>query len=83
MKRTVVENMAVINEVINVRFDKQTLNEQGDIISSAWHRTSIPPDVGIDKQMEAVNLHLVSMGEAAVTVDEIAKIKSFSGQISG
>lgn len=45
--------------------------EDGVEIDCKWHRTSIPPDVDPQSQMDAVNAHLISMGMPELPQSEI------------
>lgn len=59
--------------VIQVRFDKQVV-DGGQVISSEYHRTAVPPGGDISAQLTAVNAHLDSMGWPGVSVADIQRI---------
>ena len=46
------------------------------VISLKWHRIELPPGSDISGQFDVVNAHLSSLGEAAISDADIAKIKS-------
>jgi hypothetical protein len=74
-KHTVVDERTVTkNGIILIRFRKEIV-EDGVVLARTYHRTSLEPGQSLDKQMAAVNDHLVSMGHAAVSVDGIASIQ--------
>ena len=65
-KRTIVDQVETTrNGVIQVRIRKRIV-EGDNILRDDFHRTSIPPGADPEKVLEAVNQHLLSMGEAAI-----------------
>jgi hypothetical protein len=46
-------------------------------ISSKWHRTYIPADMPAGVQMAAVAEHLEQMGEAPLSMADVAKVYEF------
>lgn len=66
MKKTIIEQIEIKRDgTVQVRFQLQVIDE-GEIVASAWHRTSLPPGVNVDKQIEAVNGSLSLIGKAPV-----------------
>ena len=73
--RTVVDQREVIaNGIIQIRFRKE-LVEDGKVLTSEYHRTSLQPGDDLDRQMNAVNAHLKQMGCAVVDADGIESIR--------
>ena len=65
-KKTILDQIEITRDgTIQVRLALLVL-EDGEEISSAWHRTSIPPGADPIKQMAAVNVHLQQMNKAPV-----------------
>lgn len=65
-KKTVVNQIEVTeNGHIQIRFAVQ-LVEDGRVLDSKWHRTTVEPGGDVDAQIAAVNLHLLAMGKAPV-----------------
>ena len=65
-KRTTWDKIEILpNGIVQVRFVKQ-LVEDGVVLMSEYHRTSLEPGTDPDRQMEVVNAHLVSMNCAPV-----------------
>jgi hypothetical protein len=65
-KKTVIDHIEISRDAaIQVRFALLIL-EDGEEISSAWHRTSIPPGTDPMQQMAAVNAHLKQMNKDTV-----------------
>lgn len=76
-RRTLVDQIEITPEnTVQVRLALQ-LVEGEVVISSRWHRTSIPTGVAVELQIAAVNEHLALMGEAAVAQDATDRIKAF------
>lgn len=76
-----VVNQIEISEVndLTVRIELRVVNGS-KVISSRWHRASFDKDIAnsVDLQMAEVNKHLIEMGEAPVSAEDIAKIKKFA-----
>lgn len=66
-KQTVIDQVEIkADGVVQVRFFKQVIDDDGTVLSQDFHRTSIMPGQDVDAQMVAVNNHLVSMKCAPV-----------------
>ena len=66
-KKTILDKIEITRDgTIQVRLAILVL-EDGEEISSSWHRTSIPPGADPGAQMAAVNAHLQQMNKATVT----------------
>ena len=77
-KQTAVDQIEVTrNGTIQIRIALE-LTENGNVISSRWHRTAIEVGGDVDAQMAAVNAHITSepMNEQPVTTSDIARIKA-------
>jgi len=80
-QQSVVDQIEVTRDgTLQVRMCLEVLNG-ATIISSANHRTSIPPGGDIVGQMQAVNNHLVQMGQLAVNTTDIAKITTVASAV--
>lgn len=76
-RRTVVSQIEITSDnTVQIRMALQ-LVDGGEVISSRWHRTSIPTGVLAADQMAVVNEHLASMGEAPVSGSDIARVEAF------
>ena len=65
-KEVVVDQIEITaSDIIQVRFRKN-LVEDGKVLSSEYHRTSLEPRVELADQMAAVNAHLKQTGWVAV-----------------
>ena len=65
-KKTIIDQIEITRDgTIQVRLALLVL-EDGEEISSAWHRTSIPPGADLIEQMAAVNVHLQQMKKEAI-----------------
>lgn len=65
-KKTIVDQIEVTQGGhVQIRFAVQ-LVEDGKVIDSKWHRTSVVPGGDVDAQIAVVNAHLESMGKARV-----------------
>lgn len=65
-KKTILDQIEITRDGnIQVRFALLIL-EDGEEISSAWHRTSISPGREAVAQIEAVNIHLKQMNKAPI-----------------
>lgn len=78
-KRSVIDQIEINRDgAINIRIAKEVVDDDGTVLSSAWHRTCLPPGHDIDGQMEVVNQHLTEgLKCAAVEAADIARIKTF------
>jgi hypothetical protein len=77
-QNTVLDKIEVTRDgTLQIRFGLEVMNGT-QLISSAWHRTSVAPGGDVDAQMASVNAHLSQMGQNAATSDHIATIKSYS-----
>lgn len=77
LQKTLLSQIEVVDGATQVRLELCVYNE--DIkVSSRWHRTSIDDSVDTAAQMEAVNLHLASMGEAPLGAEDIDDIRLFN-----
>ena len=66
-KKTIIDQIEITRDgTIQVRLALLVL-EDGEEISSAWHRTSIPPGTDPASQMAAVNTHLQQMNKSPIT----------------
>lgn len=65
-KKTILDQIEITRDgTIQVRL-ALVLFEDGEEVSSTWHRTSIPPGIDPRAQMAAVNGHLVRMKKQPV-----------------
>ena len=75
-KQTVLDQIEITrNDTIQIRIGLE-LVEDGVIVASKWHRTTVEPGGDVDAQLRAVNVHLVQMNELPVSDADIAKIKA-------
>lgn len=73
-KKTILDQIEVTRGgTIQVRIALLML-EDGEEISRAWHRTSIPPGTDPAEQMAAVNVHLQQMNKEVV--EDISLLES-------
>lgn len=63
------------NGTIQVRISKQVIDD-GEIISSEWHRTAFAPGDDFEGTISRVNAHLVQMKYGAVSTDEWDKVRA-------
>ena len=78
-KKTIIDQIEITrNGTIQVRLAILVL-EDGEEISSAWHRTSIPPGTNSADQMAAVNAHLQQMKKE--TVQDTSLIEQVVGLV--
>jgi len=76
-KQSVVDQIEITRSgTLQIRIGLEIV-EDGKILSGKWHRTSIEPSGNVDEQMKFVNDHLLSMGEAQVSQQDIDKIKAY------
>lgn len=77
-KRTIIDQIEITSAgPVQVRFLKQIV-EDGKVLSSEYHRTSIVPGADADAVMAAVNAHLGEMGCA--TCEDWHSIKNYVAQ---
>ena len=78
-RRTSLNQIEVLeNHIIQVRLGK-LIEEDGVMLNTRWHRTLINPGEDAQLQMEAVNEHLVLMGEVPLPQEEIDRIVAIAG----
>lgn len=80
-KRTVIDQIEVTRDgYLNLRMAKEVIDDDGEtVISSGWHRTTMPPGHDIDAQMAVVNKHLEEgLKCKPVAPDEIARVKALA-----
>jgi len=79
IERKVILEQPELNRsgILGVKIAK-LLIEDGVETSCEWHRTSIPPDIDPQMQMDAVNAHLASMEPPLppISQEEIEFIKN-------
>lgn len=73
-KKTVLD-FITIDSGITVRLKKQIV-EDGDVLSSGYHRFGITQESNIDAVIGAVNADLDLMGYPAVSVEDVDRIKA-------
>lgn len=61
--------------VLQLRFLKQIVDDDGTVTFDGYHRTTLPPGVDASVQMEAVNKHLTSMGYGALPEKDMKAIE--------
>lgn len=78
-KRTVIDQIEITQgDVIQIRFALQ-LVEDGVVINSSWHRTTVPPGVDPQMMIDAVNADITnrpSLRAAAIQAKRIPLLKS-------
>lgn len=75
-QKTLLNQIEITGTAVQIRFELCVFNGDKQV-SSRWHRAAVPldaPNDGVDQQIEAVNLHLVAMGEQPVSSEDVAKI---------
>jgi hypothetical protein len=73
-KRTTFSQLSILPDgVLQLRLDKQIV-EDGNVLSSSFHRTVIEPGVDLAAQIALVNEHLQEMGCAPVGLDVVERI---------
>lgn len=79
-KQTVVDQIEITrNGTIQLRIAKELVDDDGTILTSSWHRTSLPPGHDIDAQMAAVNAHLTQgLGFPSVSASDIDRVKTLA-----
>lgn len=79
LKKTVIEQIEIKPETGHVllRLHKRLMD--GDaVVSSGNHRVALEPDTDIDACADAVNNHLLQMGEAPVSAYEWEQVKEYA-----
>ena len=61
---------------VGVRLRKEILADDGSVLSSDYHRTTIDASTDPAAQMAAVNTHLTALGYPAVTAEDLAMLHS-------
>jgi hypothetical protein len=76
--RTIIDRIEIEPQTgnVGVRIKKQVVADNGTVLSSDYHRTMIEPGGDLVKQMDAVNAHLVTMGYAAITSEDMSALSS-------
>lgn len=75
-KRTILSSIEISQEgQIQIRIGL-LLVEDGVEMDCKWHRTIIEAGSDIDAQFALVNQHLSEMGRAAVSIEEIQRVKA-------
>lgn len=76
-KQTVVDQIEITrNGTIQLRLAKEVIDDDGSVLSRAWHRTMLPPGTDIDAQMALVNENLINdIKAAAVEQTELSRVK--------
>lgn len=73
--QTVLDQVEVTRDgTIQVRLTLEIVDDAGNVLASAYHRTMLPPGHDINLQMDAVNAHLQRMGKAPVGLPDVAKL---------
>lgn len=82
--RTIIDKIEIEPQTgnIGVRIRKQILADNGTVMSSDYHRTMIEAGSNPVKQMDAVNAHLITLGYAAITSDDMSILSSAMAQMS-
>jgi hypothetical protein len=75
-KQTIIDQTEITRDgMIQIRFGL-LLVEDGNVIDTKWHRTSIPPGTDVDAQIAAVNTHLLSLGKMEADAAGISRLKT-------
>lgn len=76
-KRTIVDQIEILRDGhVMVRFLKQIIDDDGSLLSSAYHRASIHPGASIDEVMQDVNSSLIEMKMAPVDEAELDMLRA-------
>jgi hypothetical protein len=75
--RTILDRIEIEAQTgnISVRMLKQITNNDGTVLASDYHRTSIASGTDVDIHMSAVNAHLVKMGYPGLSEGDISRLK--------
>lgn len=79
IKKTVIEQIEIQPETghVSVRLHKRLMD--GDtVVASGNHRAMLEPDTDIGACADAVNNHLLRMGEAPVAASEWEQVKKYA-----
>ena len=75
-KQTILDQAEIRRDgTIQIRFAVQVV-EDGVVLGSEWHRTSIAPGQDLTFTMQQVNAHLASMGKAQVLPEEMTVVEN-------
>src|SRR5262245_25682331 len=76
--RTILDRIEIEPQTgnVSVRMMKQVANDDGTVLASDYHRTSIAADADLDAHMSTVNGHLVKMGYPALSEADTGRIKA-------
>lgn len=68
MKKQTVFNQLEMNEdgLIQIRFQKQFVDDDGSVTALGWHRTILEPGGNIDEQLSSADANLKAMGEGGL-----------------
>lgn len=78
VQKTILDQIEITsNGTMQVRLALLVENN-GMVVASKYHRTSIPPGGDIAGQMDHVNQHLAAMREMPVDAVSIARIAAFA-----
>jgi hypothetical protein len=77
-KRTIIDKIEIDPQtgIVAVRMRKQVVDDDGSILSSDYHRTTIDPGIDHAAQMGVVNAHLVAIGFPVVKADDMGALNS-------
>lgn len=68
-KRTVIDQIEVTRSGrIQIRFALEIV-ENGEVISSSYHRTAVDPGETVEDKMAIVDAHLLAMGKTGIADD--------------
>lgn len=74
MKRTILESVTQEDNALQLRFAKQTLDDNGNITASRWHRAAILPNTDVTALMADVQSHLEHLGDAPISNEDLQTI---------
>lgn len=78
-KRTVISQIeCTANGILQIRLEAQIVDD-GAVLASHPHRTSIEPGVPVDRQMDAVNSGLAGLGYPGLDRAGRERIKRIAG----
>ncbi len=78
VKETVVDQIeATVSRVIQIRFKKQVV-EDGIVLASEYHRTTLEPGTPLNSQLAQVNIHLAAMGWPAVAAADAERVRAIA-----
>lgn len=72
IKRVIIDQIEITRDgTLQIRMAKEVVDDDGKVILSGWHRTSLPPDGDIDQQITVVNESLIrDLGYPAINEEE-------------